>query len=152
MVEMTGRTYSIIRCSRKVQKTMETVLETGLAWKTADSTREKLAEADRAANPGKSSWVRDMFEVRIEPLPTPAPNLCQQLHGIKAVELDHARDLAFAWHGGAEVLAIRCSDGNIMERYTLDGIGVTWTFDEANLTGNVKAALRALSNPLPIVS
>jgi hypothetical protein len=39
-----------------------------------------------------------------------------------------------------------------MERYALDSIGITWTFDEANLTGNVKAALRALSNPLPIVS
>jgi hypothetical protein len=152
MVEMTGRTYSIIRSSRKDQKTTETVIETGLDWETADSTREQLATADRAANPDKSSWVRDVFEVRMEPLASPAPKLHQQLCGSKAVELDHARDLAFAWHGGAEVLAIRCSDGSIMERYTLDSIGVTWTFDEASLKGSVKAALRALSNPLPVIS
>lgn len=152
MVEMTGRTYSIIRSSRKDQKTTETVIETGLDWETADSTREQFATADRAANPDKSSWVRDVFEVRMEPLASPAPKLHQQLCGIKAVELDHARDLAFAWHGGAEVLAIRCSDGSIMERYTLDSIGVTWTFDEASLKGSVKAALRALSNPLPVIS
>ena len=59
----------------------------------------------------------------------PAPKLHQQLYGIKAVEIDHARDLAFAWYGGAEVLAIRCSDGSIMERHTLDRIGVAWTLD-----------------------
>jgi hypothetical protein len=151
MVEMTGRTYSIIRSSRKGQKTTETVIETGLAWETADSTREQLAAADRAANPDKSSWVRDVFEVRMEPLATPAPKLHQQLCGIKAVEIDHVQDLAFAWHGGAEALAIRCSDGSIMERYTLDSIGGTWTLDEDGMTRSVKAALRALSNALPIV-
>jgi hypothetical protein len=35
----------------------------------------------------------------------PAPKLHQQLYGIKAVEIDHARDIAFAWYGGPEVLA-----------------------------------------------
>jgi hypothetical protein len=38
-----------------------------------------------------------------------------------------------------------------MERHTLDRIGVTWTLDEESMTRSVKAALRVLSNPLPIV-
>jgi hypothetical protein len=64
--EMTGRTYSIIRSSRKSQKTVETILETGLSWEEADSQRNDLAEADRAANPLKSCWVRDVFVVQME--------------------------------------------------------------------------------------
>jgi hypothetical protein len=65
---MTGRTYSIIRSSRQSQKTIETVLETGLCWEDADSQRNELAEADRAANPLKSCWTRDVFVVQLEKL------------------------------------------------------------------------------------
>jgi hypothetical protein len=65
---MQGRTYSIVRSSRKAQKTIETVLETGLSWEDADSQRNELAEADRAANPLKSCWVRDVFVVQMEKL------------------------------------------------------------------------------------
>jgi hypothetical protein len=63
---MTGRTYSIIRSSRKNQKIVETVLETGLSWEAADSQRNELAEADRAENSLKSSWTRDVFVVQME--------------------------------------------------------------------------------------
>jgi hypothetical protein len=76
MVEMTGRTYSIIRSSRKGQKTIETVLETGLTWELADSRRNAIAAAYREANPRKSSWSGDLFNVQMEPLATPALNLC----------------------------------------------------------------------------
>ena len=70
---MTGKTYSIIRSTRKSTPgtrtsitTTEVVLERGLSWEEADSKREKMAAADRAANPGKSCWVRDMFIVQME--------------------------------------------------------------------------------------
>lgn len=65
---MTGRTYSIIRSSRQSQRTVETVVETGLSWEAADSERNKLADADRAENPLKSSWTRDVFVVQMETL------------------------------------------------------------------------------------
>lgn len=63
---MIGKTYSIIRNRRKYGKTTEAVIETGLDWDTADKNREELAAADREANPLKSCWVRDVFEVRME--------------------------------------------------------------------------------------
>lgn len=36
---MEGKTYSILRSSRKTGETTETVIETGLTWEVADSTR-----------------------------------------------------------------------------------------------------------------
>jgi len=66
---MEGRTYSIIRSSRKNRKTVETVMETGLGWDAADSQRNEIAAAYRAANPLKSSWSGDVFIVQMEPLP-----------------------------------------------------------------------------------
>lgn len=63
---MIGRTYSIIRSSRKSQKTVRTVIESGLSWEEADSKRDKLAEIDREANPLKSCWTRDVFLVEME--------------------------------------------------------------------------------------
>ena len=63
---MTGRTYSIIRSSRQSQKTVKTLVETGLSWEAADSKRDELAAVDRAENPHKSSWTRDVFVVQME--------------------------------------------------------------------------------------
>ncbi len=63
---MTGRTYSIIRSSRRCQKTVNTVLEQGLSWETADSRRNQLAANDRAEHPLRSSWSRDVFVVQME--------------------------------------------------------------------------------------
>jgi hypothetical protein len=61
-----GRTYSIIKSSRKAQKTVETVVETGLDWDTADSKRNKLDEIEREKEPLKRSWTRDLHLVRME--------------------------------------------------------------------------------------
>lgn len=63
---MTGKTYSILRSRRVDGKTVETVIETGLTWEVADSKRDKIAQEDRDKYPLRSSWVRDMFEVRME--------------------------------------------------------------------------------------
>lgn len=63
---MTGRTYSILRSSRQGQKTVETVVDTGLSWEKADSTRNGYDEAERKAHPEKTSWTRDLFIVRME--------------------------------------------------------------------------------------
>jgi hypothetical protein len=73
---MIGRTYSILRSSRQNQKTVETVVDTGMSWEAADSKRNKRDAAERKAHPEKSSWTRDLFIVRMEELeavnPTPA--------------------------------------------------------------------------------
>ena len=71
---MIGRTYSIVR-SNWGKRTVKEVIATGLSWEEADSTRNELADADRAANPAMSSWIRDMFIVVIEPLPEPQQEL-----------------------------------------------------------------------------
>lgn len=63
---MTDRTYSIIRSRRRSQKTVETIVATGLSWADADSQRNAMAEADRAAHPTESSWTRDVFVVQLE--------------------------------------------------------------------------------------
>ena len=64
---MTGRTYSIVKGSGKSSKTVEVVLESGLTWEVADSRCNQIAAADRAENPLKSSWARDVFVVQMEP-------------------------------------------------------------------------------------
>jgi hypothetical protein len=66
---MEGRSYSIIRSSRQSERTIETVLETGLVWELADTRRNTLADAGRAANPLKSCWSRDVFVVQMEGQP-----------------------------------------------------------------------------------
>jgi hypothetical protein len=65
---VTGKTYSIIRSHREAvrARTIETVVETGLSWEAADSQRNELQQAERDANPLKSSWTMDIFIVRME--------------------------------------------------------------------------------------
>ncbi len=81
----------------------------------------------------------------------PTPKLHQQLDGIRAVEIDHMKDTAYAWYGGAEVFAIRCSDGCILERYTLGELRVQWTLDEFTLKQEVKDALLGLKSDQAVV-
>ncbi len=76
----------------------------------------------------------------------PTLKLHQQLHGVRAVEIDHTKDTAYAWYGGAEVLAIRCSDGFLLERYSLDELRVQWTLNEFTLNQKVKEALLGLKS------
>jgi hypothetical protein len=77
---------------------------------------------------------------------SPSPKLHQQLNGIKSVEIDHAKEIAFAWYGGAEILAICCSSGRILQHHLLSDLGVVWTLDLAELKIRVDAALLNLNS------
>lgn len=63
---MTQRTYSIIRNRRIAGRSLDTVIESGLSWETASSKREELQLAERRANPMKTSWSMDIFNIQLE--------------------------------------------------------------------------------------
>ncbi len=63
---MTGRTYSVLRSRRQSQKTIETVVDTGMSWEAADRKRNERDDAERKAHPELSSWTRDLYIVRLE--------------------------------------------------------------------------------------
>jgi len=76
----------------------------------------------------------------------PLPRLHQQLYGIEAVEIDHAENIAYAWYGGVEILAINCADGTIRAFLSIDDLGIVWSLDKAELKARVEAALVGLKS------
>jgi len=72
--------------------------------------------------------------------------LHQQLYGIEAVEIDHARDIAFAWYGGEDVLAFCCSTGRLEKQLTLKDLGIIWSLDRTELKLRVEEVFRCLNS------
>jgi len=58
-------TYSIIRTNRETGKTVETIVASGLDWKTADQQRNSLDQIE-SAKPSHSSWIGNLHIVRLE--------------------------------------------------------------------------------------
>lgn len=60
------RTYSIIRSARPGNKTIKTVVASGLGYDQAHKLTDQLQKEWCAANPGYSCWTMDLFLLQLE--------------------------------------------------------------------------------------
>jgi hypothetical protein len=60
------RRYSVIHNQRPNSQSIETVVASGLTWDAATAKRKQLQDAEKLANPGKSSWTIDIFTIQLE--------------------------------------------------------------------------------------
>ena len=63
---MKSQTYSIIRVHRDQDGEWEKIVESGLDWETARRKAVEWSEAERLANPEKTSWTVDLFYCQLE--------------------------------------------------------------------------------------
>lgn len=73
------------------------------------------------------------------------PNLCQMLDGALVIELDHARNRAFAWKGDAAIVEFCCdAPCETIAQYDLAQLSVRWGLDQSVLKRDVRKAILAL--------